>query len=176
MNSGFFAENAAAIIGVGGTILGTIVGWLLNSLSQFGFLHFYDKSWEGYMFKPDGEGGSGLANSVDEAERYEFTTTVAIYNAGKNPKMMRSVEIAFYKGRKEIITFPRKNDPSRYIKDDELAPMNIPAQTGVYKKFKHTAFSLEIKDILRADKVFLTYYGKYGRKHKILLHKENFSQ
>lgn len=180
MSSEFFAENAAAIIGVGGTILGTIVGWLLNSLSQFGFLHFYDKSWKGYMFRPDGAGGSGLANSVDEAERYEFTTTVAIYNAGKNPKMMRNVEIAFHKGRKEIITFPRKNDPSRYVKDDELAPMNIPAQTGVYKKFKHTAFSIggknEIGDILKADRVFLTYHGKHGWKHKILLHKENFSQ
>lgn len=55
MNSEFFSENASAIIGVGGTVLGTIVGWLLNSLSQFGNLHFYDKSWEDHMYRPYGE-------------------------------------------------------------------------------------------------------------------------
>lgn len=129
------------------------------------------------MFRPDRAGGSMLARNVDETERYEFTATVSIYNAGKNPKMMRNIEIAFYKGRKEIMSFPRKNDPSRHVTDDQLAPMNISAQTGVCKRFKYTAFSVnEIKDILKADRVFLTYYGKYRRKRKVLLHKENFSQ
>lgn len=180
MNSGFFTENASEVIGIFGAICGTITGWLLNTLSQFGFLHFYDKSWNGYMLQPYKGGGSMPANSVDETERFEFSASVVIYNAGKNPKMMRNVEIAFYKGRKEIITFPRKNDPSRYVKDDELVPMNIPAQTGIRKEFKYIATSTgeksEIKDILRADSVFLTYLGKRGWKHKVLLHKENFSQ
>lgn len=131
------------------------------------------------MFRSDGEGGSVPANSIAETERFDFAATVVIYNAGKKPKMMRDVEIAFCDGRKEIITFPRKNDPSRYVRDDQLAPMNIPAQTGVYKELKFTAFSKgenEINDILKADRVFLTYHGNHGCKHKILLHKEKFSQ
>lgn len=131
------------------------------------------------MYRPYGE-DPRWANSIDEAERYEFTATVTIYNAGKNPKIMRNVEIVFYKGRKEIIAFPQKNDPSRNIGDNELAPMNIPAQSAKYKKFNYIAFATgirkEIEEILKADRVFLTYRGKYGQKHKILLYKENFSQ
>lgn len=39
-------EVAAALIGVVGTILGTILGWPLNSFSQRGKLSVYVLEWE----------------------------------------------------------------------------------------------------------------------------------
>ena len=46
-------EVVAAIIGVVGTILGTILGWALNSFSQRGKLSVYVLEWEQQLDKND---------------------------------------------------------------------------------------------------------------------------
>lgn len=60
-------ELQIAVLGIVGTLAGTVLGWVLNSLSQKGKLKVFVKKWEEVYQKPDKLGGFEKCNSNESS-------------------------------------------------------------------------------------------------------------
>lgn len=173
-------EIATALIGVGGTIAGTILGWILNSISQKGKLKFFISSWKN-RFEYNDTGSMVPSLSKEQTELYCFELTLDIYNSSRNTKIMRNIKVVFSDKKKELKSFTPKDNSTRHHSGainlyDDVSPLNIPPQTvmqiklydGVWKKNKELDFIWDVK------KVYLKYENDRGKTKRILLHKEPF--
>ena len=98
-NQGFPIEIITAIIGVGGTIVGTIIGWILNNISHSGWLHFYSKI-AGLSTKDDGYGGYIGCKNVKDADRYTCFIDLDIFNKNADFKTVKDLQVQFCYNRK----------------------------------------------------------------------------
>ncbi len=69
------AELQIAILGIAGTLSGTILGWLLNSLTQKGKIRIFVKKWEETYRKPDEMGGFEECER-ENAEYYHYNLSL----------------------------------------------------------------------------------------------------
>lgn len=130
-------DIAVALIGVGATIAGTVLGWGLNNLSNRGKLNIYISSWKD-EFKKNDAGEINPAHKKSEVEYYQFNGAIDIYNSSGETRIMREVEIAYYSGRTLLKTFSPLDDATKrptgqYVPFhyDELGVVNVPPKSVV---------------------------------------------
>ena len=167
----------AAVIGVGGTILGTIIGWVLNNLSNRGRLVIsivkyeaeFQKALNGVMCRCD----------INSAEYFNYIINIDIYNTSAKTKFMRDIKFNFVDeagGLLKTIT-PYDKDlliNGRLTKHIKVQPINIVANSVISKilyfdEYKNDGFDF----ILSTEKFFMTYTNEKGKTKKILIKKGN---
>lgn len=168
-------DYITASIGVVGTLLGTILGWALNSFSQMGKINCYVSEWQD-QFLYNHEGYMVPSNSKEQTEQYIFTVTLDLYNSSQRTKIMREIEVVFFSGKKELQSFSPKDDSTRRSNGpvssyDRVSPINIPPQSVIQVKLHDSACVPEIDFLWETDKVYLRYLNGKGKKEQILLNK-----
>ena len=175
-------EMLTAIIGVVGTLAGTVLGWLLNSWSNRGKLRIYVCDWKD-EFTYNHIGSMVSSSSAEQTECYSFKTSFDVYNSSGESKIMRDIEIVFSDGKKDVRhDIPNDQDTMRhgnsFIHYDVIGPVNVPPKTviklnlrdGVRKKDDALDF------IWRSKKVYLQYKDENNRQKRILIKKENYEE
>lgn len=169
----------AAIIGVGGTLLGIILGWLLNSLSSKGRLIITtvktDASFQNNIY------GGMIKCDIKEALYFSYKVEIDIYNTSGKTKFMRGIKFNFVDASGKILITIIPNDMDLRIigkleKNNFVQPINIIAHSviskvlyfGVYKKNGN-----EFDFISNTEKVYLTYLNEKAKTKKILINKGN---
>lgn len=177
-----YSEILTAVIGVGGTLAGTILGWILNGVSQRGKLKVFLFSWKDKFEYNSREGYMVPSISKEQTELYHFDIVLDIYNSSRDTKIMRDISIAFSDGKNELKIFTPKDDATLYHNGPrrcylDVSPINIPPQTVIQVKlhdgiWKDKNESLDF--IWAARKVYLTYLNSKGKRKRILLHTESY--
>ena len=180
MNNG--ANVYPEIIGVIGTLLGTVLGWLLSNLSQRGKLNTYP-TWQDEFQHNDNRGGMENSKSKEEAKLYMYHFTLDLYNSSGEPQIMRKIEVTFFHDKDELFrdtpeddSTGRSSGPLRFY--DEVLPITIPAKT-VYTVKLHGGFwdsDNRFSQIWRTNKIMLTYRDSKDREQKVLINEEDFSR
>lgn len=167
-----------AIIGVMGTLFGTVVGWLLNFLQQKGKLNIYVKDGLNAKFET---ADSVPAESKDKVECFSYDITLDIYNSSGNTKIMREVEIWFY-NNKNIIKkdIPKDNSKTKieggiFIHFD-VEMINISAKSGRQLLFHNYFWNDEMNFIWNVTSIKLHYKNEKGKDKEILIEKKDYSK
>ena len=170
-------DMQVAIVGVIGTVCGTVLGWLLNNLSQSGKLSCYIQTWTEKMCGSF-YGCQTQAEMLNEAESYNYSVSLEVYNSSSTSKIMRQIEIVFCSGKTVLkIDVPqddmtrRSSGPLVYF--DDIGPKNISPKTvgriemhgGWWKKDE------PFDPALNATEIYLRYHDENNKEVKILLKK-----
>ena len=169
------------IISVIGTLLGTVLGWFLNNLSKNGRLNIYP-SWKDEFQKRDSLGSMSSSKSKDEAEHFIYSLSIDIYNSCGDPKIMRQIEVVFFKGKRELFRIDPLDDRTMHRSGpmnlfDKLKPLTIPAKTVDTVKL-HGGFSLskeKYSKIWDVNKIMLVYRDGRNKEKRVLITKKEFS-
>ena len=177
------SEYITAIIGVCGTLLGTIVGWLLNSLSRKGKLNIYISNWIDKFSRHDNYGGTEPCTSIEPVEYYSYSLCLDIYNSSSESRIMRNIAVVFSDGNRDIYTETPADDSTRHSIAsvpfyDEVTPLTIQPKSvytlnlhgGSQKKDGVPLFIWSVK------KVFLNYTDEKNKQKKVLLKEEDYSK
>ena len=170
------------IIGVIGTLLGTVLGWLLSNLSRRGKLNIYPTWQDGFSYN-DNYGGMANSKSKEEVKRYRYYFTLDLYNSSGEPQIMRKIEVAFFHDKEELFRATPKDDSTGHSRGpllcyDEVLPITIPART-VYTVKLHGGFGYpdnRFSQIWRTNKIMLTYRDRKDKERKVLINKNDFSR
>ena len=173
---------ANTLIGVGGTLLGTILGWALNKLSSKGKLKTYVSNWTD-EFKYNKTGFIVPSNSIELTEMYAYNLCLDIYNSSAEPKIMRNIRIVFSNGKNDIfISVPKEkrtlrggNTISVY---DNVAPLTILPKSILQIDLLKAEWREKDNDLFiwNVKKVFLEYIDGNNKKRRMLIKKENYSE
>lgn len=168
-------DYITASIGVVGTLLGTILGWALNSFSQMGKINCYVSEWQDQLLY-NNMGYMVPSNSKEQTEQYIFTVTLDLYNSSQRTKSMREIEIVFFSGKRELQSFFPKDDSTKRSNGsissyDRVPPINVPPQSVIQVKLHDSAWKAEIDFLWEADKVYLRYLNDKGKKKQVRLNK-----
>ena len=170
------------IIGVIGTLLGTVLGWILSNFSRRGKLNIYS-TWQDEFRHNDNYGGMSRSKNKDEAKLYIYHFTIDLYNSSGDPQIMRKIEVAFFRDKEELFRDTPKDDSTgrssgviRFY--DEVLPITIPAKTVSIMKL-HGGFwdsDERFSQILRANKIVLTYRDSRNKEQRNLIKKDDFTK
>ena len=126
-------ELKIAMLGIIGTILGTVVGWLLNNISRTGKLNVYISGWND-VFQYNNNGEMTPSSSIEQTVYYRYELETDLYNSSADTKIMRNVEIIFMYGKHPIkISIPH-DDATKVFRQHftsyyDVEPINIPPKT-----------------------------------------------
>jgi len=162
------------IIGILGTMGGTILGWLLNNLSQHGKLNIYVHEWKDNFAYKDGMGGTVVSSSITQTEYYSYKLSLDLYNSSGETKIMRNIEVVFMNGKKELCHNTPKDDSTERVSHplvfyDDILPINIPPKSIVHINL-HNGFWNEngsLDFIWKTTHVFLRYVDEKTKKEKL---------
>ena len=164
-------EIQAEIIGIIGTLMGIVLGWILNNLSQKGNLHIYIKKWEPSLRKRDKYGGFTVCDSFDDAEYYHYELSIDAYNSSRDTRIMRDVCLVFMNKNKALFKSVPYDDKTKRTNVityyDEVSGINIPAKTVINVDL-HSGINEsneEWEKLTQYDKVLLEYIDEKN-KHK----------
>lgn len=128
-------EITAALIGVGATVAGTILGWVLNNLSNRGKLDIYFSAWKDKFQKLD-RGVMTFAETREQATYYGYTCSIDIYNSSNETRIMRDIQIVFCSDRTVLHTFSPLDDSTltqgvgmSAAHYDKFSVLNIPPKS-----------------------------------------------
>ena len=175
-------EMQVAIVGVAGTVIGTVLGWLLNNFSQRGKLNCYVVSWKD-EFKRNGEEEiTNLDIAQTETQLYSYSFSLDIYNSCASTKIMRGIEVVFMKGKDELkVDIPFNEATKRTTQHltfyDKITPINIPPKAVAKLNLQNYFWKSEqsIDFIWNSTKVYLRYIDENNKKRKILLNTDLYS-
>lgn len=173
-------EIQIALLGILGTLGGTILGWVLNSLSQKGKLHVYISSWkESFTYNKDGRMLS--STSIDQTQCYDYKISIDLYNSSGETKIMRDISIVFANNKNVLFKSTPKDNETKQVKYriayfDEITPLNIPAKSvinlnlhdGVWNDDASTFF------IWKTNRVYFTYKDERNRIKRVPIKKEAY--
>lgn len=174
-------EIATALIGVGATIAGTVLGWILNNLSNRGKLHFFVSSWED-SFEYNSMGSMVPCLKREEVESYTYKVSFDLYNSSGNAKIIRNIQIVFTDGKKDIEKQTPKDDATkrfsleRFIYND-VEPINIPPKAVIKLNLHEGAWNKDGKldFIWKTKKIYLVYTNEKNKIKRILIKEEDYS-
>lgn len=167
-----------AIIGVIGTLAGTILGWLLNNISQSGKLSIYVSSFTD-SFKHNKSGYMVVSSSVEQTRYYSYKLILDLYNSSGSTKIMRNITVVFSDGKKDLLRSVPHDDNTRRSSGpawfyDEIGPVNIPPksiiQLSLHRGTWHNDGGLDF--IWKTKKVYLTYMDEKNRLKKVKIKSE----
>ncbi len=174
-------EIQIALLGILGTLGGTILGWILNSISQKGKLHVYISSWkESFTYNKDGS--MILSSSIEQTQCYNYKLSIDLYNSSGETRIMRDASIIFANNKNILFKSTPKDDDTIQVKYrraffDDISPINIPAKSvinlnlhdGVWKKDDSLDF------IWKTNCVYFTYKDERNRVKRIQIKKEAYT-
>lgn len=83
------SEITTALIGVGATLAGTVLGWVLNNLSNRGKLNIFVSSWEDSFKYNNSIGEMVPCSKKEDVQSYSYKVSFDLYNSSGNTKIMR---------------------------------------------------------------------------------------
>ncbi len=130
------SEMQIALLGILGTLSGTILGWFLNNLSQHGKLNIFISSWKD-KFEYNKTGRMALSTSIDQTEDYSYSTSLDLYNSSGKTKIMRNIEIVFSNGKEELYCSTPKDYATKriggaFINYNDIMPINISPKSIIH--------------------------------------------
>lgn len=179
-------EMQVAIIGVLGTLGGTILGWFLNNLSQSGRLNIYVSSWEEKLKFNNQRGEMEESTSKEQTEYYEYRLSLDLYNSSGEPKIMRNIKILFMENKRKLFESSPKDDATKRIGHpvvfyDDVSVVNVPAKT-VIKLNLHSGFWKERKQenmrfdaLWKSNRIYLQYTNENNKNKSIKVKQRNLN-
>lgn len=173
-------EMQIALLGILGTLGGTILGWLLNSLSQKGKLYIYVSSWN-ESFTYNDHGSMTPSTSIEQTECYDYNLSIDLYNSSGETKIMRDINIVFannnnilYKSIPEDDSTKRVNSYIAYY--DEVSPINIQAKSIINIALHDSQWNKDdsLAFIWNTNNVYFTYKNEKNKLKKLLIKKVNY--
>lgn len=161
------------IIASASGLIGVILGWILNTLSNSGKLYIYNKQWNGLIEKARDEYGNLLVRgNPDSYERISFNTEMDVFNNSTENRIMRNIRVGFYCDNNLLLsttamdlgTVHQTNSGHTINKTDFF---NIPAKTTVRLSLIGNDEIEKAKDISRTNKAHLFYLNEKNREKKI---------
>lgn len=166
-------QHFSAIIGVAGTLLGVVLGSLLNRISRYGRVRFYTNNIEyEYGIKDDGYGGYMLADSfIPETTSISITIELDIINTSEySKKILRDIN---------FLTNDKRFNKAHNLKDlstgqllhsslwevDDLKSINLQPKEIRNLKFR-VHFNEDLEKVLNS-KWYLKYKKPNNRVRKI---------
>ena len=176
------SEYITAAIGVGGTLLGTILGWVLNNLSSKGKLKIFVSYWTDSFKYNDDRGSMAQSNSIEQTELYSYRLCLNIYNSSSEPKIMRSIKIVFNDGRNDVYSETPRDDRTRQNNGpiahyNEVAPLTIQPKTVLEMRLHGGLWKRKNEElsIWTANKVFIEFRDDRNRKRRKQIKTEDYS-
>lgn len=171
-----------ALFGIGGTILGTILGWLLNSITNKGKLVFSVASWEDSFQRNDNMGCMESSNSVEGTELYSYKLHLDVYNSSAETLIMRDIQIVFNNGKQDVHSSTPKDDSTRRISShlsfyDDILPMNIPPKSVLQLHLHDGEWNKDHKMdfIWKTKAVYLVYKDMKNKERRFLIKSEDYA-
>jgi hypothetical protein len=176
-------EFVVAAIGVGGTLLGTVLGWILNNLSNRGKLKIYVSSWSESFEYNDNRGSMALSNSIEQVEWFSYKLCLNIYNSSSEPRIMRDIRIVFNDRKHDVYSETPMDDRTRQGQGsiphyNKVAPLTIQPKTvveirlhGGFRKNKEKELS-----IWTAKKVLIEFRDDKNKKRRIPIKAEDYEK
>ena len=93
------SDITTALIGVGATIAGTVLGWVLNNLSNRGKLNIYVSSWEDKFQYNDDIGEMVSCSKREEVQSYTYKVSFDLYNSRGMSKLHLATEKEILRSR-----------------------------------------------------------------------------
>ena len=176
------SEYMTALIGVLGTLAGTILGWGLNSLSKIGKLNIYINNWQDSFTCTGKYGETVESHSIEQTEFYSFSLSLDVYNSSDDTQIMRDLIICFRSGKKELKNcVPNDTSTKRLSKPfvlyDKVSVINIPAKSALAINLNH-GFSKTgegIDFIWQTDNIILKYKDKHNREKRKTMQKKKYN-
>ena len=166
-------EIKTALIGVGATIAGTILGWILNELSNLGKLNIFVSFWQDEFQKLEA-GHMKSVNTKDDVECYSYKGTIDIYNSSSSTKIMRNIRIVFMKEIEELHCSKPFDDSSREVTGQYLPAvyqhlnvLNISPKSVISISFHDGIWYNESKDVnidflWKTKSIYIKYEDEKG--------------
>ncbi|MBD5481471.1 MAG: hypothetical protein HDR15_02895 [Lachnospiraceae bacterium] len=174
------SEMQIALLGILGTLGGTILGWILNNLSQHGKLNIFISAWED-KFQFNNMGSMTLSSSIEQTQDYLYRVSFDLYNSSRETKIMRNIEIIFSNGKEELYrNIPKdestKRMSSAFVCYDDILPINIPPKSIIHIELQNWISESDgsLKHIWNTTRVYLRYINEKNRKKKVLIKKEKY--
>ena len=170
-------DNQIAILGIVGTLSGTVLGWVLNSLSQRGRINVFVKKWEETYQKPDRAGAFEECKS-EEAEYYQYNLSFDIYNSSRETRIMRDICIAFMDKKELCFTsIPQDDSTERSghhrVYYEDISVVNIPAKSVVAIDL-HGGLNSgndEWKHLSNSNRIMIMYSDEKNKRKKVEIYK-----
>ena len=174
-------EIQTALIGVGATIAGTILGWILNALSNSGSLKVFVSFWEDSFKHLSSFGVMVPCVNRAEVQNFSYKVSLDLYNSSGNIKIMRNIRIVFSNGKHDIkIETPLDDATKRscppMVLYDKVGPINIPPKTAINIMLHGGASNQngELDFIWKSKKVYLLYTDEKNRLRREVLKVEDY--
>lgn len=169
-NTDFFI----AIIGVLGTLLGTVLGWILNNISRKGKLQFYVLSWKDSFLKDIG-GVSADSCKKEDVDYYAYECSIDVYNSSSETKIMRNIEVVFANNDTELWCERTNDYDSKYYivgipQYNELELINIPPKTAMKLSVQNSRRDRdngELDFLWESNKIFIRYTNEKNKTKTI---------
>lgn len=163
----------AAVIGVGGTLLGTILGWWLNAFSNHGKISASLLTWNFKLQRIN-----SIPETGDEIKEFVIGLKIDIQNNSNSYRFMRNINLVFFneenKTHKILIPFDnaltiRKEPFSTTYK--QILPLNLAPKSIIQKSLSlRLSYTTEKwLQISQANAVYLQYRNEKDKIKKILL-------
>jgi len=168
------------IFGLIGALLGTILGWILNTISRGGKLNIYVTSWkENFTFNK--RGVMSPSTSIEESSNYDYELEMDIYNSSSDTKIMRNIKIVF-RNQKEVLFVSTPYDSStkrfvaRHFSLDELKTINISPKTVATIRLERNLWLEDSKNdlIWFANNILLSYIDSKNKNKTIFVQKVDY--
>lgn len=173
-------EIITALISVGATIAGTVLGWLLNNLSNRGKLNVYISLWED-SFEYNHIGEIMPCSKREEVQCYSYKASFDLYNSSGNTKIMRNIQIVFSDGKNDIEKQTPKDDATKRFSSqlvfyDDVKPINIPPKAVIKLDLHNGSWNKEgeFDYIWKTKKVYLVYNDEKDKTKRILIKIEDY--
>lgn len=174
-------EIVTAVIGVGATLVGTVLGWVLNNLSNSGKLNIYVSSWEDSFEHNSSFGEMVPCANREQVESYSYKLSLDLYNSSGNTKIMRNVQIVFSDGKNILQKqTPKDDDTKRFSSSmifyDDVGPLNIPPKAVIKLDLHNGVWDKDGKldFIWKTKKVYLIYNDDKNKLKRILIKTEDY--
>ena len=169
-------EVIIALIGVGGTLAGTVLGWVLNNITNRGKLQIYTSKWKDCFERHDNYGGVCSAESRSETNGLSCDYSLDMYNSTGNVRIMRDIKFVLSDDKNDFETqipndaTTRRTSAGR-VRFDEINALNIPPKTVMRLDLHNGIWNHEcIPDFIwKVKKVYLTYTDEKNKSHRVLI-------
>lgn len=175
------SDITTALIGVGATIAGTVLGWGLNNLSNSGKLNIYVSSWEDKFQYDDDIGEMVSCSKREEVQSYAYRASFDLYNSSGNTKIMRNIQIAFSNGKSDIEKQTPQDDATKRFSGsmvfyDDVKPINIPPKAVIKLDLHNGSWNKdgELDYIWKTKKVYLVYTDEKNKTKRMLIKAEDY--
>ncbi len=176
------SEIWSAAIGIVGTILGTVLGWLLNNISNRGKLNVYISLWTDMFEHYDDCGYLVRSFSKEQTEHYSYKLIIDLYNSSAEPKIMRNIKVVFSNGVKLLKTSTPYDDSTKQVGNnftsvhfDKIIPLNIiPKSVLTINLHDEWNDNGSLNFIWETDSIYLQYTDENNKEKTIPIKKGDY--